>query len=363
VNIDFRTGDADGIKAVGAIAIEELKKLGGSIETVSSAPAVGDNIVATFTGAGKGTVLLMAHMDTVFAKGAAKARPFRIDRGRAYGPGVSDDKAGIVAGITMLKILGELKFKDYARITLFLNTNEETGSRGLARADREARERARRHAQSRRRAGPATASRSGARAPALSRVEVKGRASHAGGSPELGRNAVMELAHQMLQLSKLADNNKGTTVNFTIAKGGDRKNVIPDYAEADADVRAGGFRRVRPRRTRSRRGDQEQADCRHRSDGNADADISGDATERADRRARRHGANAIYGEIGKTLQLGGSGGAADSSLSAGVFKPTLDGLSLIGGNAHTDREYAEVDSMVPRLYLLTRMVMELGRKP
>ena len=74
-------------------------------------------------------------------------------------------------------------------------------------------------------------------------------------------------------------------------------------------------------------------------------------------------AQRIYGEIGKKLNLEGSGGAADSSLAAGVFRPTLDGLSLVGGNAHTDREYAEVDSMVPRFYLLTRMVMELSRKP
>ena len=74
-------------------------------------------------------------------------------------------------------------------------------------------------------------------------------------------------------------------------------------------------------------------------------------------------AQRIYGELGKRLTLGGSGGAADSSLAAGVFKPTLDGLSMIGSGAHTEREYAEVDSMVPRLYLLTRMVMELGRKP
>ena len=74
-------------KAVGAIAIEELQKLGAAIETVSATPAVGDNIVASFTGSGKGKVLLMAHMDTVFAKGTAAARPFRIEGGRAYGPG------------------------------------------------------------------------------------------------------------------------------------------------------------------------------------------------------------------------------------------------------------------------------------
>ena len=74
-------------------------------------------------------------------------------------------------------------------------------------------------------------------------------------------------------------------------------------------------------------------------------------------------AQRVYSEIGRTLALGGSGGAADSSLSAGVFKPTLDGLSLVGGNAHTDREFAVVDNMVPRFYLLTRMIMELGKGP
>jgi glutamate carboxypeptidase len=72
-------------------------------------------------------------------------------------------------------------------------------------------------------------------------------------------------------------------------------------------------------------------------------------------------AQAIYAELGKKLTLEGSGGAADSSLSAGVFKPTLDGLGPIGGNAHSLDEYAEPDSFVPRLYLLTRMVMELGK--
>ena len=72
----------------------------------------------------------MAHMDTVFPRGTAAARPFRIDGTRAFGPGVSDDKAGIVVALTALKILDDLKFKNYARLTLLLNTNEETGSRG-----------------------------------------------------------------------------------------------------------------------------------------------------------------------------------------------------------------------------------------
>lgn len=359
VNIDSGTGDMEGVNAVGAVAIEELAKLGASIEKIPALPAYGDNIVASFMGSGKGRVLLIAHMDTVFAKGAVAARPFRIEGGRAYGPGVSDDKAGIVVAIAMLKILDELKFRDYARLTLMLNTNEETGSRGSrALIENLAREHdVTLNLEGGRVGDGITIWRKGS---GTIRVEVKGRASHAGAAPELGRNAAMELAHQMLQLVKLADAEKGTTINFTVVKAGDRKNVIPDFAAADADIRAmvtAEFDRVErelPRAVQNKLiAETEITTSLTRTfppmPQNAQIDMLATMAQR------------IYGEIGRKLNLVGSGGAADSSLSAGVFKPTLDGLSLIGGNAHTDREFAEVDSMVPRFYLLTRMVMELGK--
>jgi glutamate carboxypeptidase len=303
----------------------------------------------------------MAHMDTVFAKGAAAARPFRIERGRAYGPGVSDDKAGIVVAIAVLNILQDMEFKDYARITVFLNTNEETGSRGSrALIEKLAKEHdVTLNLEAGRTGDGITIWRKGS---GTIKVEVRGRASHAGASPELGRNAVMELAHQMLQLTKLADARKGTTVNFTVIKGGDRKNIIPDFAEADADVRivvTDEFDRV-----------ERELAAAIRNKLVADTEVKATLIrtfppmpQNAQIDALAAMAQRIYGEIGRRLNLEGSGGAADSSLAAGVFRPTLDGLSLVGGNAHTDREYAEVDSMVPRFYLLTRMVMELSRKP
>ena len=359
VNIDSGTGDMEGVNAVGAVVVEELKKLGASIETISALPAFGDNIVASFTGSGKGKILLIAHMDTVFKKGAAKERPFRIEGDRAYGAGVSDDKAGIVVALSVFKMLDDVKFKDFARITLMLNTNEETGSRGSrVLIEKLAKEH------------DVTLNLEGGRVgdgiiiwrkgSGTIRVEVKGRASHAGVSPELGRNAAMELAHQMPQLSKLASAEKGTTINFTVVHAGDRKNVIPDYAVADADIRAvvtEEFDRVErelPQAAKNKLiADTEVTTSLVRTfppmPQNAQIDKLAGIAQR------------IYGEIGRTLQLGGSGGAADSSLSAGVFKPTLDGLGLVGGNAHTDREFALVDSMVPRFYLLARMVMELGK--
>jgi glutamate carboxypeptidase len=359
VNIDSGTGDAEGLNAVGAIAIEELRRLGATIETVPTpAPAAGDNIVASLVGAGQGKVLLIAHMDTVFKKGAAVSRPFRIEGGRAYGPGVSDDKAGIVMALTTLKILDDLKFKDYARLTLMLNTNEETGSRGSrALIERLAKEHdVTLNLEAGRPGDGLVIWRKGS---GTIRVEVKGRSAHAS-VPHLGRNAATELAHQILQLSKLADPTKGTTISFTVLNAGDRKNVIPDHAVAEGDVRV----------VTNDEFDRVERDMAELAKNKLIADIEVTTSlsrgfpvmpqnQQIDALATM--AQRIYGEIGRTLNLEGSGGAADSSLAAGVFKPTLDGLGMIGNNAHTEREYAEVDSMVPRLYLLTRMVMELGR--
>ena len=361
VNIDSGTGDMEGVNAVGAIAVEELKKLGAAIEMVPALPAYGDNIVASLSGSGIGKILLIAHMDTVFKKGDAAARPFRIEGGRAYGPGVADDKAGIVMVLSVLKILDDLKFKDYARLTLMLNTNEETGSRGSrALIEKLAKEHdVTLNLEGGRLGDGLTIWRKGS---GTINVEVKGRASHAGGAPELGRNAAMELAHQMLQLVKLANADKGTTINFTIVKSGDRKNVIPDYAVADADIRA----LVSEEFDRVERELPEAAKNKLIPETVVTTTLTRTfpiMPQNAQTDALAAMAQRIYGEIGRTLTLGGSGGAADSSLSAGVFKPTLDGLSLIGGNAHTDREFAVVDSMVPRFYLLTRMIMDLGKGP
>ena len=361
VNIDSGTGDREGVNAVGAIASDELKQLGAAVEKVPALPAFGDNIVARLSGSGKGKVLLIAHMDTVFAKGAAAARPFRIEGNRAYGPGVSDDKAGIVVAVSVLKILDELKFKDYARLTVLLNTNEETGSRGSRVLIEQL---ARQHdvtlnLEGGRQDDGITIWRKGS---GTITVEVKGRASHAGAAPELGRNAAMELAHQMLQLVKLASAEKGTTINFTVVKSGDRKNIIPEHAVADADIRAvvsEEFDRV-----------ERELPAAVKNKLIPDTEVTATLTRSFPAMSQNPQTDAlagmaqrVYGELGRTLTLGGSGGAADSSLSAGVFKPTLDGLSLIGGNAHTDREFAMVDSIVPRFYLMTRMIMELGKTP
>ena len=360
VNIDSGSGYEPGLTQVRDIAVDELKQLGFTIELVPDKAANNSHVIATLKGTGKARILLMAHMDTVFKEGSAAERPFHIKDGRAYGPGVMDDKGGIVAGIYALKVLKNQGFKDYAQITFLLDASEETGSDAASDLIRKT---AKAHdvtlnLEPGRPADGLVVWRKGS---ATAVVEVKGKAAHAGVAPELGRNAAMEAAHQILQLGKLGDEEKKTTINFTVLKAGDRVNVFPDQATAKADVRAAlpeEFDRI-------------EKDLARVSANKLipDTEVKTSLlrglppmpqTPESDKLVAI--AQGIYGELGKKLTIEGSGGAADASLSAGVGTPTLDGFGIVGGNIHTPEEYAEVESVAPRIYLLSRMIMELSKR-
>ncbi|MFT0477079.1 M20/M25/M40 family metallo-hydrolase [Pseudomonas antarctica] len=360
VNIDSGSGYEPGLTQVRDIAVDELKQLGFSIERVPDKAANSSHVIATLKGTGKAKILLMAHMDTVFKEGSAAERPFHIKDGRAYGPGVMDDKGGIVAGIYALKVLKNQGFKDYAHITFLLDASEETGSEAASELIRTT---AKDHdvtlnLEPGRPADGLVVWRKGS---ATAVVEVKGKAAHAGVAPELGRNAAMEAAHQILQLGKLGDEEKKTTINFTVIKAGDRTNVIPDQATAKADVRAAlpeEFDRIEKDLARvSANKLIPDSEVKTRL-------LRGlppmPQTPESDKLVAI--AQGIYGELGRKLTIEGSGGAADASLSAGVGTPTLDGFGIVGGNIHTPEEYAEVESVAPRIYLLSRMIMELSKR-
>lgn len=357
VNIDSGTFNGKGLDSVAAIASAELKKLGARIETTPATPAAGHNIVATFSGKGKGRILLVAHLDTVFADGTAKARPFRIEGKRAYGPGIMDDKGGVATAIGAMKILQG--YKDYAKITVLLNTNEETGSHGTrALLEKLAKEHdVAFNLEPGRAADGLVISRKGS---GEIEMEVKGKAAHAGVAATEGRNAALEAAHQMLQLSKLG--NGQSTVNWTVIHSGDRSNVIPDRAVAQADVRvavAEEFDRIDH--------DIERISA-NKLIPDAEVDIHlrrgfppMPASPITDALAKR--ASDIYAELGRKLTLESTGGAADASLIFAAGTPTLDGLGIVGGGIHTADEYAEIDSIAPRLYLLARLIQSYGQEP
>ncbi|SFO04323.1 glutamate carboxypeptidase [Variovorax sp. PDC80] len=358
VNIDSGSTNAEGLEKVRTLVVDELRQLGARIETFPAEPHPGSNVVATFTGTGKKKILILAHIDTVFKDGTAAAKPFYVKDGRAYGPGVMDNKGGVVAGLQALKILQQLGFKDYGQLTFLIDTNEETGSVGTsALIERVAKQHdVALNLEPGRPADGLVVERKGS---ATALIEVKGLAAHAGVAPEAGRNAAMEVAHQVLQLSKTADAAKKTTVNFTVLTANGPTNVIPATASARGDVRAATPEEL----------DRVEKDLQRISQNKLIPDtevkvrlIRGlppmPRSPASDKLVAT--AEGIYAEIGKKLTIESSGGAADASLVAGVGVPVLDGFGIVGGGIHTPEEYAEVESIVPRLYLLSRMLMALS---
>jgi len=358
VNIDSPSGYGAGSEKIMMILSEKLRTLGGKVEILAVPKGAGYNLLAAFPGTGKGRILLLAHSDTVFKVGTATERPLRITHGRACGPGVADDKGGLVAGLYAIKLLRERGFKDYGLITFLINCDEEIGSPSSRELIKNL---AREHDYviclegGRQNDGLVNWRKGTARVV----VEVKGRASHAGSAPESGVNALMELAHQVLQLKKLEDKEKKTTVNFSVFQSGDKLNVIPDYAVARADMRVlypEEFARVEKSGLEIIKNKlYPESDVKFTLTMGRPAFPPNDKTEALITKAK-----SIYQEIGRSLKVIGSGGASDANDTVLIGTPTIDSMGLVGGKGHTAEEYIDIDKIPPRLYLLTRMVMELG---
>jgi glutamate carboxypeptidase len=364
VNIDSGTGDVEGGNKVAALLAARLTALGAEVRREpTEAPGLPDSLVAVFHGTGKGRILVIAHLDTVFGPGTVAGRPFRMDAGRAYGPGVGDEKGGVANAVTALKILHDMNFKDYAVITLMIDNSEErsaTGSMALIK-----RLAVQHDVEFNMEPGdPPDMLTVWRKASTSITITVKGRAAHAGVAPQDGRNAALELVHQLEKLDgAFPKSGEGTTVNLTILKAGERGNIIPDSAEAQFNTR---YRRI-----------EDLAPVVARMQDAAKTTTIPDTTVTVEARttgfspliqndaitALAARANRIYGEIGKTAALGGNGGASESGTVSAMGIPALDGLGPVGGDFHTDHEWIDLNSVAPRLYLLTRLLMETGAHP
>jgi glutamate carboxypeptidase len=363
VAIDSGTGDAEGLNRLGALLTRELLHAGFTkVEAVpAEAPAVGNNLVATVEGAGRGKILLIAHMDTVFAHGTVAQRPYRVVDEQAYGPGAGDDKQGSIAAICAMRALKSIGFRDFARITLIVNSNEETGSLGTRKLFRE-HARASDVAINLERGVPpdgVLVSRKGA---AVVTLDITGRAAHSGLEPEKGRNAALEAAHQALQIGALADPKRETTVNVTVLQSGDKFNVIPDHAVVKVDVRAytaDEFDRVeRQAKELAARASVADVKVAVRMERTFPPWPHVPSTDALLERAR-----AVYAEIGGKLAAVSVGSSADVALTAEAGTPSIDGFGILGDGAHGPDDHADLRSIVPRVYLLARFVMDLGRNP
>ena len=362
VNIDSGTGDVAGGRKDAAALIPRLKALGYTVESVpAEAPDLPENTVATLKGTGKGRILIIGHIDTVFGPGTVAKRPFRMDAEKAYGPGVSDEKGGVVQGVYALKILHDLGFKDFKQIVYLIETSEERGSPGtraliaklVADADVEL------NMEPGDLPDAMTVWRKGS---ATFHIDVKGRAAHAGIAPQEGRNAAEELIHQLKAGEVFPKTGDGLTANLTVMSAGTRNNIIPEDASAMINVR------VRDK------ADLEKVQAMLEK--NAQTTVIPDTKVTISREpsfpplsinpgteALADRAEAIYAGLGMKIARSGNGGASESALAAEQGVPALDGLGPAAGGFHSDTEYLVLGTVTPRLYLLTKLIMDLGKNP
>lgn len=360
VNVDTGTGQEPGLKTVSALLVERLKTLGAEVKTSPASPSAGDNIVGTFKGTGSKSFLLMVHYDTVFLPGTAAKRPFKVEGERAYGPGVADAKGGVAMILHSLKLLQDDKFDGFGTLTVLFNPDEETGSAGSKTIIAEL---ARQHDYVFSYEPPdkdaVTVATNGINGVML---EVKGKSSHAGSAPEAGRNAAMELAHQMLLLKDLGDPAKGTTVNWTMVKAGDKRNIIPSSASAEADMRYSDLSESDRVLADAQRLVQKKliddTEVNVRLEKGRPPLAKNAASERLAKQAQ-----GLYAKIDRKIEAIAMRFGTDAGYAyvPGSDKPAvLETMGVVGAGLHADDEYIELSSIAPRLYLTVALIRQLS---
>jgi len=374
VSIESGSRDSEGLDKISLLISNKLKALGGNVEFIEPGANIyrmhdtpdrpGRMVKAEFMGSGSKKVLLIAHMDTVYLKGMLAKQPFRIDGDRAYGLGISDDKQGIALILHTLEVLKKSKFNEYGKITVLINGDEEISS--PAARSYFTKLGAEHDVTFSCEASQAKSDRIALTTAGIAAVnmDITGKASHAGSAPELGRNALEELAFQIQQMKNFSDPKEGIKMNWTLATAGTNRNVIPSVAFATADVRVMKKEDfdVIERKVRERAKNQQIPDTK--------VAISFERrrppllTSPQSLQMAEH-AKKVYSELGRDLVLGtvAAGGGTDAAFAAlDTLNPVIESMGVQGFGAHSnDDEYILLSSITPRMYLLSRLIMDVSR--
>jgi glutamate carboxypeptidase len=340
------------VDRIGAFVADECRRLGTRV-TVHPQAAAGDHVEARW-GEGPAGILLLFHLDTVFPLGTLAKIPFYAKDDKFYGPGVLDMKGGIVVGLTAIAGLIEAGQMPDRPITALFTSDEEIGSQtSRTLIEKLAGESA--LVLVLEPAMPDGALKTWRKGVGDFTVRVHGRAAHAGGDHEKGRNAIEEMAHQVLAIQKLTDYAKGTTLNVGVIRGGVATNVVPDEAAAEVDLRV-----IQP-------GEAERITATLHAlktvlDGTS-IEVTGELNRPpmlfdGRMKATFKKAKTVAARVGIELKASGTGGASDANLVAPLGIPVLDGLGPAGEGAHSDREYILAASLPERARLLSALLRE-----
>jgi glutamate carboxypeptidase len=360
VETESSSHDKAGVDRVGAIISDQCSHMGALVK-IHPQLSTGDLVEVRFPtpqlnlpGESRvNSILLLAHMDTVFPPGTLAKMPFYENDGKVYGPGVSDMKGGIVVALTALAALLERDGLSRPVAALFTSDEEIGSETSRALIEKLAKDAALVLVLE---PGMLDSSvKTWRKGVGEFTVRARGRAAHAGGDHEKGRNAIEELAHQVLVIQKLTAYDKGTTLNVGVIQGGIASNVVPDEASLEVDLRV-----MQP-------GEAERISTALHAltpvlEGTS-LEVTGglnrppmpydDAMQATFEKIR-----VIAARVNIELKASGTGGASDANFVAPLGIPVLDGLGPSGGEYHSEREFIFKDSLAERAKLLAAILQD-----
>jgi glutamate carboxypeptidase len=350
VETESPSHDKAAVDRVGAIVADVARKLGANVEVIQNM-GTGNHVLSRW-GSGENGILLLCHMDTVFPMGTIDRTPYRESDGKIFGPGTLDMKAGIAISLGAIEAVQKQGLK--RPVTLLCTSDEEIGSgtsRGLIES---------------------LAKRSAlvlVLEPALLDgslktwrkgvgeflVKIHGRAAHAGGDHEKGRNAIEEMAHQVIAIQKLTDYARQTTVNVGVIQGGTVSNVVPEEAVIQVDVRVmqpGEWERLEAA-IKNLKPVLDATSIEFTGSLNRPPMPFDDMMSKTFEKAK-----SIAATIGLELKAGGTGGASDGNFVAPLDIPVLDGLGGVGEGAHSEREFIFAESLEQKARLVASLLRD-----
>jgi len=354
VEIESPSDDKAAVDRLGSLLAGRFEGLAGHAK-FHRTQKFGDHLQVDFSGKSNAKpVLLLGHLDTVYPVGTLAGMPFRIAEGRLWGPGSFDMKSGIAFMLHAIEALRSWHEDELPRpVTILLVSDEEVGSETSRRITENLAAKAAAVLVVEPAYGPKGAVKTARKGVGEYTLKVTGKAAHSGLDFEKGQSAIIELARQVIELSKLVDQKRGITLNVGTIQGGTRSNVIPAEASAVIDVRVARAKDAAAIESRLRSLKPFNRKCK--------LEISGGVNRPP--MERNEGVVALYKKaseiakkLGWKLEEAAVGGGSDGNFTAGLGIPTLDGLGGVGDGAHASHESILLSELPRRAALLAELI-------
>ncbi|HEY6970316.1 MAG TPA: M20 family metallopeptidase [Candidatus Angelobacter sp.] len=352
VEIESPSDNKDAVDTMGEFLAQEFQKDGGKV-TTHRVSNYGNHLQIDFSGeSDKKPVMLLGHFDTVWPLGTLANMPFRVQAGRGFGPGILDMKAGIAMMIFALRALREAG-ASHRPVTIFLDTDEEVGSESSRPITESIARQCAAVLVLEPAQGPQGFLKTSRKGVGDFTVRVRGKASHSGVDFEKGQSAIVELAHQILEITKFVDLSRGITVNPGVVHGGTRSNVVAAEASMDVDIRI------------ARMADKAELEQKFAGlrpfNPQCQLEITGGLNrppmERTPGNVRLFQlAQTLAKGIGIDLGESGTGGGSDGNFTSALGIPTLDGLGAVGEGAHATHESILLEELPKRAAILASLI-------